>query len=238
MAVALANALRKSWFAYTNNEKGQNLSRADHLERKVTSYCQDVGAAGELVNVAKDTTKGARCFNTLAATMKATETSSKLFEYTGKAVNLAGQAVNPILCVASAARALSEDDKKSAIIQEVGAMSGMFLFEGVTKQALGLTKDTGLWSKFCGGIAKNITKAVKATGLISKLPNNKYTGILKGITFVAASCAGFGLGHDIGKVITKNTTEKDFQLKKLQMEQAQIAKLTAAQNGTKADIVS
>ena len=40
MAVALANALRKSWFAYTNNEKGQNLSRADHLERKVTSYCE------------------------------------------------------------------------------------------------------------------------------------------------------------------------------------------------------
>lgn len=74
--------------------------------------------------------------------------------------------------------------------------------------------------------------------MISKLPNNKYTGILKGIAFVAASCAGFGLGHDIGKAITKNTTEKDFQLKKLQMEQAQIAKLTAAQNGTKADIVS
>ena len=133
---------------------------------------------------------------------------------------------------------LSEEDKKSAIIQEFGAMSGMFLFEGVTKQALALSKDTSMWGKFCGGIAKNITKAVKATGLISKLPNNKYTGILKGITFVAASCAGFGLGHDIGKVITKNTTEKDFQLKRLQMEQAQIAKLTAAQNGTKADIVS
>lgn len=238
MTVALANALRKGWFAYTNNEKGQNLSRADHLERKVTSYCQDVGAAGDFVNVAKGTTKGARCFNTLAATMKATETSSKLFEYTGKAVNFAGQAVNPILCVASAARALSEEDKKSAIIQEFGAMTGMFLFEGVTKQALSLSKDSSMWGKFCGGIAQNITKVAKATGLISKLPNNKYTGILKAITFIAASCAGFSFGRSVGKAITKNTTEKDFQLKKLQMEQEQIAKLTAQQNGTKANVIS
>ena len=53
MTVALSNAVRKAWFAYTNNEKGQNLARADRMERKITSYCQDIGVAGDLVSVAK-----------------------------------------------------------------------------------------------------------------------------------------------------------------------------------------
>lgn len=238
MTVALSNAVRKAWFAYTNNEKGQNLARADRMERKITSYCQDVGVAGDLVSVAKDSTRGAQCFNSLAATMKTTEASSKLLEYTGKAVNLAGKAVNPILCVASLSRAWSEEDKKSAMIQESGAMLGMFLFEGVTKQALGLTKDTGLWSKFCAKIAAPLTKAVKSTGFIAKLPNNKYTAILKGLTFIAASCTGFALGKSFGKSITKNTTEKDFQMKKLLLEQQQLAKLTAPQDGIKANAVA
>ena len=215
MTVALSNAVRKAWFAYTNNEKGQNLARADRMERKITSYCQDVGVAGDLVSVAKDSTRGAQCFNSLAAT-----------------------AVNPILCVASLSRALSEEDKKSAMIQESGAMLGMFLFEGVTKQALGLTKDTGLWSKFCAKIAAPLTKAVKSTGFIAKLPNNKYTAILKGLTFIAASCTGFALGKSFGKSITKNTTEKDFQMKKLLLEQQQLAKLTAPQDGMKANAVA
>lgn len=238
MSIALANAFRKSWFAYTNNEKGHNLTRADRVERQVTSYCQDLGAAGDLVSAVKGTQKGAKCLNTLAATIKTTDSTSKLFEYAGKAVNIAGKAVNPILCVASVARALSEDDKKSAFIQEAGAMGGMFLFEGITKSALNLTKkDTSFIGKFYNGIAKHITKGLKSTGLISKLPNNKYTAILKGLVFVGASCAGFALGRQAGKLVTKNTTEKEFQAKKLLAEQEQLAKLTEAQNGKNTNIV-
>lgn len=234
MSVALANALRKGCFAYMNEEKAHNVHRADRMERQITSYCQDVATADELVTVAKQTTRGGKCVDALSNAMKSRTSTSKLLEWGGKAANFASKAVNPILCVASLSRALSAEDKKSAGIQEAGAMLGMFAFEGVAKSAMGLAP---VKNKFYNAVAGKLVNGLKATKLINKLPNNKFTAILKGLAFVAASCIGFSAGHGVGKLITKNTTEKDFQMKKMMKEQEQLAQLTAAQQGTKTNVL-
>ena len=57
MTVALANAVRKSWFAYTNNEKAQNVARADRIERKATSLCQEVAVVDDSIKVLKTTSQ-------------------------------------------------------------------------------------------------------------------------------------------------------------------------------------
>lgn len=231
MSVALANALRKTFFAYTNNEKANNVARADRAERRITSICQDIGAADDAIRFVGETTKGSRCVNALTDTMKASEPTSKLLQGANWIAKWASKLVNPILCVASAARVVSAEDKKSEGIKEVGAMAGMFAFEGITKAATGIAAT--------GKGYQAVSKALGLTKLVSKLPNNKYTSILKAVIFVAASCTGFALGGKIGKAIADNTTAKDFQEKKrLLAEQAQIQQLTASQNGNNVNMAA
>lgn len=230
MVVALANTLRKGFFAYTNNEKANNVARADRMERRITSYCQDIGAADDAIRLVGQTTKGSRCVDALTNTMKASEPTSKLLEGASFIAKWASKLVNPILCVASVSRALSEEDKKSALIKEAGAMGGMFLFEGVAKAATGIASTNKVYHTIANGL--------KLTKLMNKLPNNKYTGILKAAIFVGMSCAGFALGGKACKAIADKTTAKDFQEKKMLAEQAKIKELTAPKNGLNTNMVA
>lgn len=230
MTVALANALRKGWFAYTNNEKANNITRADRVERRITSYCQDIGAADDTIRLVGQTTQGSKCVNALTSTMNASEPTSKLLQGASFVAKWASKLVNPILCVAAFSRAMSEEDKKSALIKESGAILGMFAFEGVTKAATGIATT--------GKGYQAVASALKLTKLMNKLPNNKYTGILKAILFVAASCTGFYLGGKAGKAIADNTTAKDFQHKKMLIEQAKINQLTASKTGLNTNYIA
>ena len=240
MTVALANALRKGWFAYTNGEKGNNYTRADRLERKVTSYCQDIAAADEAIKVAKETTKGSRYVNALTNTLNSSKSTSKLLEWAGKGANFASKAVNPILCVASGARVLSAKDKKSALLQEAGAMGGMFLFEGIIKKNLGLNGKPAAYvnNKVLSGAAKAIKTFAATNKFLKHIPTNRLTGILKAAIFVIGSCTGFALGGKLGKTVADNTTAKDFQMKKMMAEQAKINELNKSNAGQMTNVIA
>ena len=227
MTVALANALRKGWFAYTNSEKGNNYTRADRLERKVTSYCQDITTANDALQVVKETTRGSKYVDALSKTLNSSKNTSKLLEWTSKGAKLAGDLVNPLLCVAAGARVLNAEDKKSSLIQEGAAMAGMFAVEGFIKSNLGLAGKPAKYvnNKFMLNMAKNTKTFLATTKFLNKIPTNRLTGILKAAIFVIGSCTGFALGQKAGKLITKNTTEKDFQTKKMLKEQIQLAEL-------------
>ncbi len=211
MTVALANALRKGWFAYTNGEKGNNYTRADRLERKITSYCQDVTTANDTLKVVRETTRGSKYVDALSKTLNSSKNTSKLLEWTSKGANLAGKLVNPLLCVAAGARVLNEEDKKSSFIQEGAAMLGMFGIEGVIKSNLGLNGKPAKYvnNRFLRNIANNTKTFLATTKFLNKIPTNRLTGILKAAIFVIGSCTGFALGQKAGKLITKNTTEKE-----------------------------
>ncbi len=241
MTVILANALRKGFFAYTNNEKGHNASRSDRTERAAVSNLQTFSAASETVDLAKGTKVGAN----LADTLKSTKTTSKLFKYVSKAANLASDLVNPLLIVASGARVYSADDKKSSAIQEGSAMGAMFLAEGQVKKLLGLKKGsvpTYTNSKVLTNIAEGIKKFCTNNKVLSKLPTNKITGVIKAISFVAASCTAFAVGGDIGKYVADNTTARSYQkeqLAKANKEYNKTKEITnKTQNSSKMDIIS
>ena len=235
MTVALANALRKGWFAYTNSEKGNNYTRADRLERKVTSYCQDVTTANDTLKVVRETTRGSKYVDALSRTLNSSAKTSKMLEWASKGANIAGELVNPLLCVAAGARVLNAEDKKSSLIQESAAMAGMFAVEGVIKSNLGLNGKPAKYinNKFLANLAKETKAFLATTKFLNKVPTNRLTGILKAAIFVVGSCTGFALGQKAGKLITKNTTEKDFQTKKMIKEQMQLNAILEKSNGVK-----
>ena len=232
MTVALANALRKGWFAYTNAEKGYNYTRADRLERKVTSYCQDITTANDTIKVVRESARGSKYVDALSKTLNSSKNTSKLLEWASKGANLAGELVNPLLCVAAGARVLNAEDKKSSFIQEGAAMLGMFGIEGVIKSNLGLNGKPAKYvnNRFLRNIANNTKTFLATTKFLNKIPTNRLTGILKAAIFVIGSCTGFALGQKVGKLITKNTTEKDFQTKKMLKEQQQLNALLNSSN--------
>ncbi len=239
MTVALANALRKGWFAFTNAEKGNNYTRADRLERKVTSYCQDISTADETIKVVKETTKGSKCVDALARTLNSSKKTSKLLDWSCKGAEFASKAVNPLLCVAAGARVLNAEDKKSSFIQEGLAMGAMFGVEGIIKSNLGLAGKSAKYvnNKFLLNLATKTKTFLATTKFLNKIPTNRLTGIIKAAIFVIGSCTAFAAGQKLGKVITKNTTEKDFQEKKLLKEQMQLAKLMEGQKTSTTNFV-
>ena len=213
MTVALANAVRKSWFAYTNNEKAQNVARADRIERKATSLCQEVAVVDDSIKVLKTTSRGSRCVNAIADAMKNTKSTSKLLDWMGVVAKWASKLVNPMLCVAGAARAWSKEDKLSGTVQEVGALGTMFVVEGLIKKNFGLdgAKPTYKNNKILKGLVDGAKKFSKNNKWLGKLPQGKLGAIAKAGIFVIGSITGFAVGEQLGKLVAKHTTEPYYQ---------------------------
>ena len=118
-------------------------------------------------------------------------------------------------------------------------MGGMFAVEGAIKSNLGLNGKAAQYvnNKFLLNLGTKAKTFLATTKFLNKIPTNRLTGIVKAAIFVIGSCTGFAAGQKLGKLITKNTTEKDFQAKKMMKEQAQLAELLKAQNTAKTNIV-
>ena len=227
MSTAFADAIRKSMFAYMNNEKANNITRTDCSARRATSYCQDIGAAADSVRVVKGTVIGAKCTESISQAMKSTQTTSKLFDWGCKGAKIASKAVNPILTVASGIRVFSAEDKKTATIQEGLAMGSMFGVESLMKSTLGLDNRVGNYAKnkILNTSAKQIKFFISSNKWLSKLPTNKVTGCIKAVAFVVGSTLAFAAGKELGKMITSRTTEKSFEQNKLIKEKEQLTEL-------------
>jgi len=240
MSTAIADAFRKMIFAGMNDAKAHNITRADRVERGIVAGCQTVGVVDDTIKFVGETQKGQAAINALSRTLNSTATTSKAFDVVSKGVYWAGKAVNPILCVAALSRALADEDKKSAFIEEFSAMGSMFLVEGAIKRSLGLGGKTATYmnNKALSGAAKWGKNLLASIKWLNKVPTNRVTALIKGAIFVIGSCLAFSTGKEVAKHFTKNTTRKDFELAKMQKEQALIASLTASSNGTMANIVS
>ncbi len=178
-------------FCYRNCKKVENGEKA----RSTVAFAQGAKIVDAFTryndSTIKTTNKALSIFNKYAQ-------KSKLVDYTGKAVNWATHNVNPLICMASGVKVLTSDDKTRTGITEIGALSGMFLGEGLIKHTMpkyinesniqklaNKFKDT----KFLKGIAKAITK-----------PGNsgKAASIIKGLLFVCGSISSYSIGQKIG----------------------------------------
>lgn len=124
--------------------------------------------------------------------------NSKALDYLGKGVNWATRNVNPLICGAAVYKTCKSDDKVHTGITQLGALSGMFLGEGMMKlaqddifNAENITKLAEQCKKIPG--LKGLSEAVLKSGCSGKL-----AAITKGIAFVTASISSYALGEKIG----------------------------------------
>lgn len=218
MTVGLADPLRMLTFSIMNTNKATNDLRVDRPERAAVAGLQLRTVLNDTIDIAKKKTgKIAGVFQGISHGIKSGRSASSTFDVLCKGVNFAAERlVNPILCLASVVRAYNSEDKKSAAIRELGAMSFMLGGERAYKHLFGLRglnasyKNIKVLNK--GG---QLFKTFVATNkYLSKLPSNGVFGIVKAAGFIITSCGMFALGGKIGKSVADKTTAKAFEEKK------------------------
>jgi len=127
-----------------------------------------------------------------------------LLKYAGKAVNLVGENINPLICLSAGVKVLTSDDKVSTGIQQASALSAMFAvekfmsknLEGAIKSSITeikkLKDKKGLEKTF-----KNFENFIGKHKLQGKLPK-----VLYGVLFVLGSCGAYGAGEKLGTLVT------------------------------------
>lgn len=148
-----------------------------------------------------------------------------------KISSVASKAINPLLCIAAAARALGDDNKEAALVEETVAMGAMFgaetLFKAVKTPMEALVKagssnvadvakqlaeSKGLASKLGGKVLNNKT----ASGVFKTIADfaSKSKGrqaavmIASGLAFAAVSIFGYSMGKKLGEKISGRSNEK------------------------------
>ena len=201
MAVCLADPIRSLIFSGMNYDKAHNIARTDCAERGAVSVIQLSNSARGVLHAAEGKSGvAANCLNGVADTIKEARATSKIFDGVCKGANILGELVNPILCLASVARIMHSDDKKSTAVKEAGAMGLMFTGEGIFKRLFGLGGHKASYSEHkLTNSAVNKTKKVLTTNKwLSKIPLGKWGTLLKAVGFVTVSCSCFALGSKLG----------------------------------------
>ena len=213
MSVSLADPIRMMIFGCLNTEKANNSLRADNAERGVVAALQIKNAASDILDLAHNKTGTvADGLNKVSGGIKTARNSSKAFDFVCKGVNFFSKLINPILCVASAVRAWSAKDKKSAAIKELGAMGTMFAVEYGYKKLFGLAGKTATYqnNKMLNQIVTSGKKFCQNNKFLGKLPQGKLGALIKGLGFIIASCSAFEIGGRVGSFVAKNTTAKEY----------------------------
>ena len=129
---------------------------------------------------------------------------SKVLNTVGKGIDLAAKNVNPLICMSAVYKTATSDEKVKTGVTQLGAISGMFLGEGLMKRNM----DKVINEENIIKIADK-TKNVKGVGKLAQrvLKSNasgKIAAVLKGISFVLVSMTSY----DIGEKIAKGPAEK------------------------------
>lgn len=232
MSIGLADPIRMMVFSCMNTDKAKNSLRADQKERAVVAGLQMKNAASGVLEMAHGKTGTvADGLNRVSGGIQTARNSSKIFDGVCKGVNILSKMVNPILCVASAVRAYKAEDKKSAAIKEVGAMSAMFGAEWAYKQLFGLGGATAHYQNYKP--IKTIIDAGKkfcaSNKILGKLPQGKLGSLIKALGFIVASCSAFEIGSRVGKAVADRTTAVTYAKNHPPVEDSQPTKPTEEQ---------
>ena len=184
-------------FLYNNVKKVENGEKA----RGTVVFAQGAKIAEAIAKYHDSTAKNAsEAFNIFGKYAK----DSKVLDYAGKGVNWATHNVNPLICVSGVYKTLTSDDKVHTGITQLGAISGMFLGEGLMKRNM----DKVINEQNITKLAESI-KDVKGLGSIAQtlLKNGnggKAAAIVKGIAFVCASITSYAIGEKIATKAADN----------------------------------
>ena len=146
--------------------------------------------------------------------MKRIRESSKVAKVATKAISYTADHINPIICVASAAKVVGSKDKPDTLTRETCSLGTMFLFENATKRFLGLTAQKGangeiikpqqaLYRK-SAFLSRHIDKfktQCESTKYLNCISLKMLPGALKGIAFIFASITGYKVGSEIATLL-------------------------------------
>ncbi len=180
----MANPVSSLIFAYRNVGKTEN----GEIGRAPVAAAQGINVCGEVAKYNKAIAKGA---DAAVSVFENLAQKSKPVDYALKGVKWATKNVNPLICVSGGIKVAMAEDKASAAITEVAALSGMFAGESAAKKVL--------------------------PSLIKKLPvGNKVGMIINGLLFVGASIASYCGGEYLGKILAKDVEASwDFKSQKI-----------------------
>ncbi len=126
-----------------------------------------------------------------------------------KITGIASKAVNPLLCFASGARILKDDDQYAALIEESCAMGAMFASEKLFKNLVvnPLTgkevKTTSKWATKIVDTLADINKNVKGSG------KKRLLAIAADLALVGVSIFTFDFGKKAGKMLSGRDSETE-----------------------------
>ena len=132
--------------------------------------------------------------------------SSKILDYTGKAVKWATKNVNPLICASSVVKVGLSDDKPNAIVTETGALAGMFAGEGLMKSEMGKLINPENVENIAKKIGKNKYFKSLSETILKSGNTSKISAVIKGITFVCGSIASYSIGQKLGEKYSEKVT--------------------------------
>lgn len=123
---------------------------------------------------------------------------SKVLDTAGKGVNWATRNVNPLICASAVYKTATSDNKVETGISQLGALSGMFLGEGLMKNFSGNYINEENAIKLAEKM-KNTKGLGKLGEFLLKSGNcGKVATVAKGVAFVCVSMTSFSLGKKLG----------------------------------------
>ena len=132
-------------------------------------------------------------------TVKTLSESSKVIGGIGKTLGTVSNYINPFICLTSAVKVLSSDNKEDTAKREVVSLASMFAFEGASKHILGMGDKQALYKNipFVKNIANSVKDYCKNNKLFGKIPLTFAPQIVEGLIFAGMSIAGYKVGNAI-----------------------------------------
>lgn len=187
--------------------KNMNKAENGHSSKLLPASAQLAKIGKEISKLDNTVGKGAR---TAVDALKGAVKNEKLFEFAGKAVDLASKSVNPLICVSAGVDALTADDKQSALIANTAAVASMLTFEDkIMKPYLKGTLEDIAKIKGIDKISEDIMKAASKYKHGGKLP-----AIIEGATFVLGSGLAYSVGQKFGSVVAKQVKSAEMDDRK------------------------
>lgn len=159
-------------------------------------------ASGQLAKLGKEINKYdnaiSRGTKSAVDALKGVVKNEKVFEYAGKAIDLASKSINPLICASAGVDVLMADDKESALITNTAAVASMFAVEGLMKKHLKNTLKDVSEIKGMDKITEEVMRSASKYKHGGKLP-----AIIEGATFVLGSGLAYNFGQKFGSLVAK-----------------------------------
>lgn len=190
----MGNAVSSAVFCARRIGKAEKKSQEGQNGVALTNIFVATGQGTKVVKyVAQLDNKVGKTAKTAVDALQMASKNEKLLQYGGKALNLAAEYVNPLICISAGVDVLTSEDKESALIKNASGLGAMFAVEHVMKNHL----DDIVKIKGIDKIAEKVMKWAKTF----KGGEKGVPAVVHGLAFVLGSCTAYNIGNKFGTLV-------------------------------------